>query len=113
MVATWTCTDGTESKTITDVSIGEPLILIHHIKDAGDTGTGWCQVRFDSGVRNIKVSNNSWYYLGTVDVNRVKNTENWVYAAAGVASIVLIPTATSVTVTFYQTQTNDEIYVYQ
>ena len=117
LVATWNDFSGTVvAKTVTTCTVGQPVIFVHQVKSPGydNSGTGWCKIRFESGVKNTKVSNNSCYYLGSWDINAANNTWNTYSAAAGgVASIVCIPTATTVKITVLDAQDDDIIHVYK
>ena len=91
------------------------MILVHQVRGKGfeNSGTGWCRIRFNAGVKNLKVTDDSEYYMGTVDVALIRKTYSDNRAAAGVASVICIPTATSVQISIRDAQDDDIIYVYR
>ncbi len=88
-------------KTINNCTIDKPVIILH--KPASTSDGAWCFIRPASGCKNAQSVGYS-YVLGT-------STSGLDYYG-GPNSVIIIPTATTITFQIYNAANDDIIYVY-
>ena len=104
MAATWNKAAG-GNKTITGCTIGKPIIFVHKPLSNVDAPV-WCYIKPLSGCINGTTTGHHYllgtYYYYPSDVD-----------GGGIASMVLVPTATSVVIDISNNTDDDCVYVYR